>query len=349
MAPDLGLRRRRYADPRGAARSSTASSDMHQFRNWRWYKGLRRRAHRRPRLAPDRHLHLVPRRQPVSRRWPAAGSSTTTRRRTSGTTPSMAVYDYDTPDGPGEGLLPGRRRRTAAGGYLRELHGRERLARPVRDPPRAATGPCASPTPPNGIRWPRPACSSPRPCPSRSRRPRNIYVDVRVTAEAGRWPLPVELAKPAHQPHLENFFDAVRHGTPLNCPAELAYEVVRRRAQEPTRPSRPARSSSSGRRCSKHEPRGTDRLSGPPAALGRRPRPGRGRPGRTAAPAPAQNGKHVAWDGSRTLPPTASRSATRTTNSSSRPRRTRCRSRPVSPAAPATITTRSGRAGISAP
>jgi predicted dehydrogenase len=53
---------------------------------------------------------------------------------------------------------------------------------------------------------------------------KNIYIDVRVTAEAGRWPLPVELAKPAHQPHLENFFDAVRRGTPLTCPAELAYE-----------------------------------------------------------------------------------------------------------------------------
>jgi predicted dehydrogenase len=53
---------------------------------------------------------------------------------------------------------------------------------------------------------------------------KNIYVDVRVTAEAGRWPLPVELVKPAHQPHLENFFDGVRTGAPLNCPAELAYE-----------------------------------------------------------------------------------------------------------------------------
>ncbi|MBM3295613.1 MAG: gfo/Idh/MocA family oxidoreductase [Candidatus Aminicenantes bacterium] len=53
---------------------------------------------------------------------------------------------------------------------------------------------------------------------------RNIFVDVRVTAEAGRWPIPVDLAKPAHQPHLENFFDAVRLGTPLSCPAELAYE-----------------------------------------------------------------------------------------------------------------------------
>ena len=53
---------------------------------------------------------------------------------------------------------------------------------------------------------------------------RNIILDVRVTAEAGRWPLPVELAKPPHQPHLENFFEAIRNGTPLSCPAELAYE-----------------------------------------------------------------------------------------------------------------------------
>lgn len=53
---------------------------------------------------------------------------------------------------------------------------------------------------------------------------KNVFVDVRVTAEAGRWPLPIELAKPAHQPHLENFFEAIRRGVPLNCPAELAYE-----------------------------------------------------------------------------------------------------------------------------
>ncbi len=53
---------------------------------------------------------------------------------------------------------------------------------------------------------------------------RNVFLDVRVTAETGSWPLPVDLAKPAHQPHLENFFGAVRDGTPLSCPAALAYE-----------------------------------------------------------------------------------------------------------------------------
>ena len=28
-----------------------------------------------------------------------------------------------------------------------------------------------------------------------------------------------------HQLHLENFFNAVRNGTPLSCPADLAYET----------------------------------------------------------------------------------------------------------------------------
>lgn len=50
-------------------------------------------------------------------------------------------------------------------------------------------------------------------------------IDVRVTSEAAKWPLPVELSKPAHQPHLENFFDAIRDGAKLNCPGEVGYET----------------------------------------------------------------------------------------------------------------------------
>jgi len=55
---------------------------------------------------------------------------------------------------------------------------------------------------------------------------KNVTVDVRVTAEAGAWPLPVDLTKPAHQPHLENFFNAIRYGTELNCPGEKGYETA---------------------------------------------------------------------------------------------------------------------------
>jgi predicted dehydrogenase len=35
-----------------------------------------------------------------------------------------------------------------------------------------------------------------------------------------------DVQKPIHQPHLENFFDAIRNGTPLNCPPEVAYETT---------------------------------------------------------------------------------------------------------------------------
>jgi len=55
---------------------------------------------------------------------------------------------------------------------------------------------------------------------------KNVFLDVRVTQEAGRWPLPVELAKPPHQPHLENFFKAIREGTPLTCPGEVGFETA---------------------------------------------------------------------------------------------------------------------------
>jgi predicted dehydrogenase len=52
----------------------------------------------------------------------------------------------------------------------------------------------------------------------------NVVVDSRVTPEATGNPLPVDLLKPAHMPHLENFFSAVRKGTPLSCPVDIAYE-----------------------------------------------------------------------------------------------------------------------------
>ena len=53
--------------------------------------------------------------------------------------------------------------------------------------------------------------------------PRASVVDVRETAELSAWDIPVVLDKAIHQPHLENFFDAVRKDVALNCPAESAF------------------------------------------------------------------------------------------------------------------------------
>lgn len=53
--------------------------------------------------------------------------------------------------------------------------------------------------------------------------PRSSVVDVRETAALSAWDIPVVLDKAIHQPHLENFFDAIRTGSPLSCPAESAF------------------------------------------------------------------------------------------------------------------------------
>ncbi|MHC4618787.1 MAG: Gfo/Idh/MocA family oxidoreductase [Planctomycetota bacterium] len=51
-------------------------------------------------------------------------------------------------------------------------------------------------------------------------------MDVRSTVPAAKYGLPVTMDKPYHQPHLENFFDAVRGRAKLNCPAEIGYETA---------------------------------------------------------------------------------------------------------------------------
>tara|TARA_Y100001972_G_scaffold129046_1_gene193709 strand:- start:6286 stop:7704 length:1419 start_codon:yes stop_codon:yes gene_type:complete len=51
-------------------------------------------------------------------------------------------------------------------------------------------------------------------------------VDVRETASPESHTIPVELNDPYHQPHLQNFFDAIRGEAELNCPAEDGYETA---------------------------------------------------------------------------------------------------------------------------
>lgn len=49
-------------------------------------------------------------------------------------------------------------------------------------------------------------------------------VDVRETAALATFSIPVSFDKPLHQPHLENFFAAIRGEAKLNCDAEHAFE-----------------------------------------------------------------------------------------------------------------------------
>jgi hypothetical protein len=50
--------------------------------------------------------------------------------------------------------------------------------------------------------------------------------DLPVTVNRPCLNLPIEMHKLIHQPHLENFFDAIRGKATLNCPAKIGYETA---------------------------------------------------------------------------------------------------------------------------
>ncbi len=55
----------------------------------------------------------------------------------------------------------------------------------------------------------------------------DAVLDVRESPKPPSYEIPVTMDnKPYHQPHLENFFDAVRGKAKLNCPAEIGYETA---------------------------------------------------------------------------------------------------------------------------
>ncbi len=56
--------------------------------------------------------------------------------------------------------------------------------------------------------------------------PAGVAIDVHPSPRPVQYEILAKTDKPVHQPHLENFFDAIRNGTKLNCPAEIGYETA---------------------------------------------------------------------------------------------------------------------------
>jgi predicted dehydrogenase len=55
----------------------------------------------------------------------------------------------------------------------------------------------------------------------------DAILDVRESPRPPSYDIPVTMDnKPYHQPHLENFFDAIRGKAKLNCPAQIGYETA---------------------------------------------------------------------------------------------------------------------------
>jgi predicted dehydrogenase len=139
----------------------------------------------------------------------------------------MAILEYPTPEGMVRAFYQVLTTTSAGGGYWEYFMGTEGALKMSENPNltaayREARAPDWSPHVNNGIVRPATADIKVKK-PWEKPKPTGGTVDVRETAQLEAWDLPVKLDKAIHQPHLENFFSAIRHGTPLACPAEVAF------------------------------------------------------------------------------------------------------------------------------
>jgi predicted dehydrogenase len=191
--------------------------DMHQFRNWRWFKGLGKGP------LSDLGAHQID----IFNWW-------------FGTTPrsvmasggidyykthewfdnAMVVYEYPRPEGSiARAFYQVQTTTSAGGGYFEMFMGDEGTIRMSENPSICALWREDRST----KSWDELAGKNylrATPVPQVSDADK---VDVRETAPLLEYDIPVSFAKKIHQPHLENFFNAVRGTVKLNCPADEAF------------------------------------------------------------------------------------------------------------------------------
>lgn len=220
VAPDLGAPAR-YAIPE-ARLKQYGYRDMAQFRNWRWYKGLGGGP------IVDLGSHQID-----IYTW-FLGASPSAVMASGGLLyhdPAthewydtvMVVYDYDTPAGPVKAFYQ-TQTTNGSQGYFENFMGDQGTLLISESEVNYAGQVYRDPNAPAWDRWiQRGYISAPR-IQEATERESGAVVDVRESVSPDQHSVPVVLRDPYHQPHLQNFFDAVRGRGTLNCPPEIGYE-----------------------------------------------------------------------------------------------------------------------------
>jgi predicted dehydrogenase len=211
-------------------------ANMHEFRNWRWFK----RYAGGPISDLGAHqIDVFNWMLGANPRSVIAGGGADYYKTHEWYDNVIAIYEFPTPAGMVRSTYSVLTTTSAGGGYHEYFMGDEgalkmsenpkytKLYREARAPEwdqwvaknyisRPGSGEGA-PAPVKPWEKPRPKLGGPS---------KATTVDVRETAELSAWDIPITLDKAIHQPHLENFFDAIRKGTPLNCPGESAFATA---------------------------------------------------------------------------------------------------------------------------
>ncbi|MCF7676380.1 MAG: Gfo/Idh/MocA family oxidoreductase [Akkermansiaceae bacterium] len=192
--------------------------DMHQFMNWRFYRDLSGGA------ISDLGAHQID-----IFNW-FLGAVPTSVFATGGNSyfkerehfdNVMALFDYDTPQGQVRAFYQVLTTTSAGGGYYESFMGTQGTI-DISEIPTSSnifreTGdqvPSWNYLLERGLLKPKPAAPKPKTA---------GVIDSRASPPPEGFMLPGEMNKPAHQPHLENFFAAVRGEAKLNCDARHAF------------------------------------------------------------------------------------------------------------------------------
>ncbi|MCX6875026.1 MAG: Gfo/Idh/MocA family oxidoreductase [Verrucomicrobia bacterium] len=206
--------------------------DMHQFMNWRFFRDLSGGA------ISDLGAHQIDIFNwflgTVPKAVYATGGNSYFKDREHFDN-VMAVFDYDTPQGQVRAFYQVLTTTSAGGGYFESFMGTEGTIRISENSASTEIFKEASPAPkdPNApppetpipLSWDhlvQRGFLSRKAAPPKPQTTEGV-IDSRVSAPPEGFALPGELNKPPHQPHLENFFAAVRGEAKLNCDAHHAF------------------------------------------------------------------------------------------------------------------------------
>jgi predicted dehydrogenase len=201
--------------------------DMHQFRNWRWFKALGGGP------LSDLGAHQID----IFNWW--FGMTPKSVMASGGVDyykthewydNAMVIYEFPLPEGVARAFYQVQTTTSAGGGYFEMFMGDEGTIKMSEDPSlcaiyREARAPSWDDLIQKGYIRAKVSAASAADA---------VKVDVRETAPLAEFEIPVFFNKPPHMPHLENFFNAIRGTAKLNCPADEAFrsEYVIHKANE---------------------------------------------------------------------------------------------------------------------
>ncbi|PTX99758.1 gfo/Idh/MocA family oxidoreductase [Verrucomicrobia bacterium LW23] len=134
---------------------------------------------------------------------------------------AMVIYEYETVDGIARAFYQVQTTTSAGGGYYEQFMGTEGTLKISENPSYTAIYREAGA--PDWDQWvAKRYLTLARGGPAEGE-DGETTVDARETAELATFKLPVVLNKAIHQPHLENFFQAIRGKAKLNCPGDEAF------------------------------------------------------------------------------------------------------------------------------